>query len=234
MPRSTINTAVDIWFGWHPKPQLCSDHKPEWTAYIIECCWCWYCGSSHRNPENSATHNRKTGSCEMDQSIFLYAFFLGPGPLCPLWTETFLAQEEHRFWDDTRAFAMMQGCLSVVCFIPCHTSHFSYLGRNVRRSVTVHVKYGLSGAHVEAGCFHQPHTETFSSGQGFTIIWMFSGFPVSPEEILQHPVFLPTTFGLRAKHLLRRFISLCHALKWKEYILDLKCYWMRLVLLGID
>lgn len=60
---------------------------------------------------------------------------------------------------------------------------------------------GLTALHLEAGCFHQPHTETFSPGQVFTIIWMFSGFPVSPEEILQHPVFFqqpldsePSTF----------------------------------------
>lgn len=89
---------------------------------------------------------------------------------------------------------------------------------------------GLIGAHLEAGCFHQRHTETFSSGQGFTIIWMFSGFPVWPEEILQHPVCFqqpldsePSTFW--------GDLSAC-VMCWNEkseYNLNLKCYLVFLV-----
>lgn len=221
-PRSSINTAVDIWFDWHPEPLLCSDHKPEWTTLTSSVLLILRLVPLKPWEFN----NRKTGSCEMNQSISFHANFPAPCSLCPLWTDT---------WGAALSRAFAHGCLSLACFIVCHTSHLSCFGWNMRLSLSLfawNMARSDWGLHVEAGCFHQTHTETFSSGQGFTIIWMFSGFPVSPEEILQHPVFFPQPLDSEPSTFWGD-LSAC-VMRWNEkseFFLDLKCYDMRLVLL---
>lgn len=133
--------------------------------------------------EFSIAQQEEGYSCEMDQSIFFVSL------RCAFVIVTHFIT--------TRGASLSRHGESF-CAVVCHLSVLSFVIQVVYHNL-VDVRGALSlwntrrsdcGARVwKAGCFHQLHTETFSSVQGFTIIRMFSGFPVSPQEILRHSVF---------------------------------------------